>query len=64
MKWVSWLSILNYQVLYSPLILLKHVIQDLVSYVYPPRRKGRLKRPQNNNIMRRMRPVADQAKAK
>jgi hypothetical protein len=63
MKWVSWLSIFTYQVSSSPIILLKQVFQDLVSSVYPPRRKGRLKRPQNYNVMRRMRRVADQAKA-
>jgi hypothetical protein len=42
----------------------KNVIQDLVSSVYPPRRKGRLKRPRSYNVMWRMRRVADQAKAK
>jgi hypothetical protein len=66
MKWVSWLSIFTYQVLSSPIILLTQVFQDLVSSVYPPRRKGRLKRPRNYNVMRRMRrmrPIAYQAKA-
>jgi hypothetical protein len=63
MKWVSWLSIFSYQVLSSPIILLKQVFQDLVSSVYPPRRKRRLKRPRNYNVMRRMRRMADQAKA-
>jgi hypothetical protein len=63
MEWVSWLSIFTYQVLSSPIILLKQVIQDLVSSVYPPRRKGRPKRPRNYNVMRHMRRVADQDKA-
>jgi hypothetical protein len=64
MKWLSWLSIFTYQVLSSPIILLEQVIQDLVSSVYPPRRKGRLTHPLNYNVMRRMRRVADQEKAK
>jgi hypothetical protein len=51
-------------VLRSHIILLKQVIQDLVSSVFPPRRKGRLKRPRNYNVMRRMRRVADLAKTK
>jgi hypothetical protein len=42
----------------------KTSLQDLVSSVYlPPRRKGRLKRPRNYNVMRRIRLIADQAKA-
>jgi hypothetical protein len=64
MKWVSWLSIFTYQVLSSPIILLKQVIQDLVSSVYPPRRKGRFKRPRNYNAVRRMHRVADREKTK
>jgi hypothetical protein len=68
MKWVSWLSIFTYQayqVLSSPIILLEQVFQDFISSVYPPppRRKGRLKRPRNYSVMRRMRRIADQAKA-
>jgi hypothetical protein len=64
MKWISWLSIFTYQVLSLPIILLKQVIQDLVSSVYPPIRKGRLKHPRNYNVMRRICRVADEAKAK
>jgi hypothetical protein len=63
MKWISLLSILTYQVLSSPIILLKQVFQDLVSSVYSPRRKGRLKRSRDYNVMRRIRRIADQAKA-
>jgi hypothetical protein len=64
MGWlVGWLSIVTYQVLSSPTILLKQVIQDLISSVYPPRRKGRIKRPWNYNVMRRMRRVDNQYKA-
>jgi hypothetical protein len=48
----------------SPILLLKQVIQDFVSSVYPPRIKGRLKHPRNYNGMRRMRQVADQKDTK
>jgi hypothetical protein len=48
----------------SPIFLLKQVIQDLVSSVYRPRRKGRLKHPRNYNGMRRMHQVADEENTK